>query len=178
MRFRCTFLLTLILSTFTQTQGAKAGIKDPVNRGLVVGGVTALSIAGGAVAGFSVGGAVGDEMGGGNDFYPLAYATFGGIFSAATAAPLGALIVASSAGANKSIVTLNTTIVAGLGAACTISGIVNLSAELIFAGVGTILVAAPLTAGASAGLFPSDDLYTLAPVISPTFQGLAFHSRF
>ena len=178
MRFLSASLLTLTLSIFTQTQDANAGIKDPVNRGLAVGGVTALSIAGGAVAGFSVGGAVGDKMGGGNDFYPLAYATFGGIVSAATAAPLGALIIANYAGASIGIVTINTTIVAGLGAACTISGIVDLNAELIFGGLGAILVGAPLTAGASAGLFPSDDLYTLAPVISPTFQGLAFHSRF
>lgn len=55
---------------------------------------------------------------------------------------------------------------------------IEMQTRLIFAGMGTVLVAAPLTAGVSAGLFPSDELHTLAPVISPSFQGLAFHSRF
>jgi hypothetical protein len=178
MRFLCAFLLTLILSTIAQTHEAKAGLEDSVDRGLAVVGVTALSAPVGGVAGFFIGGAIGDKIGGGNLFYPLAYGTLGGIVSAATAAPLGALVVANYVGANKGVVTINTAIVAGLGAAYTISGIVELNEEFIFGGLGAILVGAPLTAGVTAGLFPSDDLYTLAPVISPTFQGLAFHSRF
>ena len=55
---------------------------------------------------------------------------------------------------------------------------IEMQTRLIFAGMGTVLVAAPLTAGVSAGLFPVDNLSTLAPLITPTFRGLAFHSRF
>ena len=125
MRFHYTFLFTLTLSTFTQIQDAKAGMEDPGNRGLVVSVVTALSVAGGAIAGFSGGVAIGSDLGGDNAFYPLALATFGGIVSAATAAPVGAFVAANYTGANKGLVTINTTIVAGLGAAGTISGIVD-----------------------------------------------------
>ena len=173
MRFLGSFLLTLALSTLAHTKEAEAGIEHPLSRGLVVGGITALSVAGGGALGYAGGDALGDD---GWSSFGLGF--MGGTLTAAVAAPLGALFVSDYAGANKNIVTRNTAIVTALGAACTFTGMFTINEGLLFAGVGTILVAAPLTASISAGLFPGENLYSLAPVITPTFHGFAFHSRF
>ena len=174
MRFLCSFLFTLTLSTFTQTKEAEAGIQHPLKRGLFVGGVTTLSVAGGGALGYLGG----ESLGGADAFESLGMGLLGGTITAAVAAPLGAMIISDYAGANKLVITRNTAIVSTLGAACAITGMFATNEVLFVAGLGTVFLASPLTAGISAGLVPSDDLYTLTPVITPEYRGFAFHSRF
>ena len=139
MRLLCTLLFSLSLSTIAHTPEAEAGIVHPLKRGLVVGGVTALSVAGGGALEIAGGNLLGD-----GGFSSLGYSVLGGTITAAVTGPLGARWISDYAGADKSVITRNTAIVTTLGAVSAVTGMlaINVGLEmqtsLIFAGMGTI----------------------------------------
>ena len=172
MRFLRLFFFLTLLSTFFHSKDSHAGLEHPFTRGLVVGGATfGLMGLGGITGGF-----VGSNMGSGG-FDSLAYASVGLSVGSGIVAPIGAFLVAKPAGANPQLVARHTLIASVIFTGTTIFGMLSENVVLFYTGLlGGLVV--PTVAGISAARNPGGDGLSIAPVISPEYQGLVAGMRF
>lgn len=145
------------------TNNARAEIEDPIQRGLVVGGVTALSTVIGTIAGANIGGRLKSE--------PMR----GALWGAAILAPVGAMLVSKPVGANQWIVT-------GSTAATSIFGLTLImttnSDRVLDSGLVALFFMPTFGSGIAAGLAPQTNQYAVSPVITSQYRGLVFQSTF
>ena len=158
----------LFFSVLLSSSDAQAEIEDPLQRGLVVGGVTALSTVVGTVAGVNIGGRL--------FVRPLDGAFWGAAWGTAIMAPIGAMLVSKPVGADQWIVTGSTAATSVFG--LTLIMTANSRLDTSMAGLATLFLMPTFSSGIAAGLAPQTNQIAVSPVITTQYRGLAFHTTF
>ena len=153
-------LSSLPFLIWLSTNNAQAEIEHPVPRGLVVGGVTALSTAIGTAAGAYL--------------FKQDWLR-GALLGATIMAPIGAMLISKPAGANQWIVGGATAATSILG--CTLA-MTSTSDRVLDTGLVMIFIVPTFSAGISAGLAPQENLYSVSPVITSQYRGVVFQTTF
>ena len=146
------------------TNNAHAEIEDPIQRGLAVGGVTALSTVVGTVAGANIGG------------HLFGVPLEGAFWGAAIMAPIGAMLISKPVGADQWIVTGSTAATSVFG--LTLIMTANSGLDMSMAGLVTLFFMPTLSSGIAAGLAPQTYQYSVSPVITTQYRGLVFQGNF
>ena len=156
MSFTSSFLFSMLLST----NSAVAEIEDPIQRGFVVGGVTALSTVVGTVAGANI--------------FKQNWLR-GALLGATIMAPIGAMIISQHVGANQWIVGGSTAATSIVGCVLTMT---SQSDSVLDTGLVMVFLMPTFGAGISAGLAPQPNQYSVSPVITSQYRGVVFQTTF
>ena len=155
---------SLFFSILLSSSSAHAEIEDPLQRGLVVGGVTALSTVVGTIAGANIGGRL------------FGIPLEGAFWGAAIMAPIGAMLVSKPVGADQWIVTGSTAATSVFG--LTLIMTANSGLDTSTAGLVTLFLMPTFSSGIAAGLAPQTNQIAVSPVITTQYRGLAFQTTF